>query len=71
MKKVDKMTCKTCYFLKKSETYEGADFECHRFPPLAQTEANGYNVWAHFPLMDKSDWCGEYKKKIVKTKKGK
>jgi hypothetical protein len=60
-------SCATCkFFFIKPEWNGGL---CRRYPPAASIYVSGDSSeiksasYSHFPEVDESAWCGEYKKK--------
>ena len=53
--------CETCFYSRPI----GSDVAvaCHRHPPSI-TSVEGLRVTSHFPLLNKTEWCGEWRPKL-------
>lgn len=52
--------CKNCKFV---EELTGRFYRCRRYPPTLHPDNAQMNCGAKYPLVEASQWCGEYKRK--------
>jgi len=52
-------TCADCFYAKPINGNDTA-VACHRYPPTI-TKVENLTVTSHFPLITKTEWCGEFR----------
>ena len=60
------MKCKECKYYESTKQRLPVDTGyCHRYPPTRE-EDEVYEEGGFHVVVDGNDWCGEFKKKVVK-----
>lgn len=56
------MNCATChYYTRTPQEKKWSSGRCHRLPPTVVQLGDPEQRRACFPLVDESEWCGEYR----------
>lgn len=58
--------CQLCRFFEQMCSDEtGCGGECHRYPPTVVYDEAECGPVSEYPFISGTDWCGEFKPKVV------